>query len=166
MNTDFESFKKIFSNHNEKTIRIIFTELQTFDENKINNIFTELQTFDENKINKIFKNIKPLSINFDRKFYYSQIKDLDNVYTEDYELISKFNNNILITKYEYNAQSNNSFPNLNKYHHTENISQHIYKFDNLKIVVIIENNKIIIEFNNYNQDILNKVYNLINQLLE
>ena len=175
---DIETFKKIFLNYNDTIIRIIFTK------NNINlsEGYSELQIFDEDIINKVFKNfynmenienITPLTLHFNRKIYYSQIKDAQNVYTEDYNLISNFKTkkyNIIIAYYEYIKQDTNSFPNLNKYHYTEDIVQKIYKFDKFdklnNMIIILENNKIIIEFNNYNSDMLNKVYNLIKHISE
>ena len=173
MDTDFETFKKILSNNNKEISRIVFTNNIDNKDKRI----TGLQTFDENKINKVLNNFvttKPLLIKFNRKLYYSQIKDGDNVYTEDYYLISNFktkNNkyDVIIANYKYNIQEYNSFPNLNKYHHTESIVQQIYKIYGLNkthVIIIIENNKIIIELTDYSLDILNKVYILINQLLE
>jgi hypothetical protein len=93
--------------------------------------------------------------------YYSQKKDNNNIYTEDYYMIENFEYNYLtlcVANYSQTEQDVLSFPNLNIYDYTEQINQKIYDCNNFKI--ILENKKIFIEFDKYDDDTLDKIYNL------
>ena len=111
------------------------------------------------KIIKDNKNYK--EDNFVRTVYYSQKKDNKYIYTEDYNFIENFEYKDLtlcIANYTQTEQDVLSFPNLNIYDYTEQINEKIYYCDNFNI--IIENKKIFIEFNKYDNDTLNKIYDL------
>jgi hypothetical protein len=135
----------------------------------IDNLLNKLNTI--NKLNKyMIKNDE-----FTRDIYYSQIRDKNNkyekIYTNEYKFINNYNsiNSVKLshTFYLINKEEilydNLTFPNLNKYHHTTNIIQHIIKIEN--IILIIENNKIFIEFKNPNIDLLCDIIQIIDQII-
>ncbi len=106
-----------------------------------------LEILTEDTKNKLISKNKYKQSNITRYHYYSQIKQDNDIYTENYKLLDTktINNfNIYITEYTTEQQDQLSFPNLNTYHLIENISQ--YVINNKDHKIIIENNKLIIEF--------------------
>ncbi len=108
-----------------------------------------LSILTDDLISKILQNNKYTKSNIIRYYYYSQIKQDDNIYTEEYKVLDTpkiiKDYKVYYMSYTTEKQDNCSFPNLHKYHHTCDIIQ--YVIDKKDYKIIIENNKLIIEFN-------------------
>jgi len=158
--------------NNNNTLRIYFTNLQ--DVNK--NIFTDLKLFDDKNINLLISNLKKYkqtniihTINQD--YYYSQIRETNDknknidIYVLELNLLITYDCNsttLYVIKSNKIKQDKLSFPNLNAYHHTRTINQHIIELDKIKIV-IEDNKNIYLEINkNYDKNILDDIFKIIN----
>lgn len=149
---------------------ITITQNNNIFEKNIQNIY-KISEIIEKCLNEKLKKYNPIKkeLNFVRDMYYSQIRDkndtFEKIYTRDYIFISEFKSeskssySFYMFKLHYIDQNKLTFPNLNKYHLTNNIIQKILQIGNIKI--IIENNNVFIEFKNANLDVLNDILNLI-----
>jgi hypothetical protein len=163
MELNKENFCNLFKNYTDNKItRIIIAPIyfQKVNMGQIDIYNDKLEGL--SNIIKIIKENKDYKeYNFIRTVYYSQKKDNKTIYTEEYDFIKNFEYKditLCIAGYSQIIQDIISFPNLNIYDYTEQINQKIYDCNNFKI--IIENKKIFIEFDKYDYEIINNVYNL------
>jgi len=164
MEFNLQNFQELINKCDDNDIiRILFSENS---ENNKTNIISKIDIFNNNKINEIIKNIskKIISNEFTRDIYYSQIRDNDIIYTEEYDLCETFiknNYNIILTKYNYIIQDIKSFPKLHQYHLNEKIKRDTYIIDNISL--IIENNKLFIEFKK--NDKIDNIFKIIEMII-
>ncbi len=162
MEFDRKNFCELFKNHTDQNITRIIIGPKYFGKINIGQINIYNDKINIPNIVKIIKENKNYKINnFVRTVYYSQKKDNNYIYTEDYKYITNFeykDYTICIADYSQTEQNMLSFPNLNVYDYTEDITEKIYYCDDFNI--IIENKKIFIEFSKYDDDILNKIFDL------
>lgn len=158
-----EIFCDIFKNYTDnKTTRIIIAPkyFGTVNMGQIDIYNDKLEGL-SNIIKKIKENKNFKVYNFIRTVYYSQKRDNKTIYTEEYDFIKNFNYKditLCIANYSQTVQDILSFPNLNIYDYTEEVNQYIYIYDNFNI--ILENKKIFIEINKYNDETLDNIYDL------
>ena len=163
MEFNWKNFCDLFKNYKDQKITRIIIAPKYFEKINIGQI--DIYNNKLEGLSNIIKNIKEnknyKEDNFVRTVYYSQKKDNKNIYTEDYTFLKNFeykDYTLCISNYIQIEQDILSFPNLNIYDYTEQINEKIYYFDDFNI--IIENNKIFIEFNKYDDKTLNIVYDL------
>jgi hypothetical protein len=172
-NNDKNNYKNNDKNNdkNDDTIRIYFSDIK----NTNDNIMTNMKLFNEKDINFLISNLKKYKQNnliktITQDQYYSQIRETNNkdknidIYVLELNLLTTYDNNSTtsyIIKSNKIKQDKLSFPNLNVYHFTRTINQHIINLDGIKI--IIEDNKnIYLEINkNYDKNILDEILNSI-----
>ncbi len=156
------NFCELFKNHTNQIITRIIISPKYFSTINIGQIDIYNDKIDIPNIIKIIKQNKNYKEDkFIRKVYYSQIKDNNNIYTEDYDFIKNFeykDYTLCIANYKTTEQDVLSFPNLNIYDYTEQINKKTYYCDNFNIV--IENKKMFIDFDKYDEDTLNMIVEL------
>ena len=156
------SFIELFKNHKDGIITRIIITPKYFLKTNIAQIDIYNDKLNIPNIIKIIKNNKNnKEDNFVRTVYYSQKKDNKRIYTEEYTFSENFeykDYNLCISNYTTIDQDVLSFPNLNVYDYTEQINEKIYYCDNFNI--IIENKKIFIEFDKYDDNTLDKICDL------
>ena len=146
MEFTLQKFQNSINNINNEKIRILLSI-----QNKDNNDITKYMKIDNNKLKLITNNLPINTSVFKRDMYYSQIRDDNIIYTEDYELLNIFaknNFNISLTTYNITEQDIKSFPKLYKYHYSEQITKNVINMNNFDIIT--ENDKIFIEINKNN----------------
>jgi hypothetical protein len=163
MELNRKNFCELFKNNTEHKITRIIIAPQYFA--KVNiaqiDIYNDRLESLSNIKKIIIENKNYKEYNFLRTVYYSQNRDNNTIYTEEYKFIVNFEYKDLtlcIANYAQTEQNILSFPNLNVYDYTEQINQKIYDFNNFKI--IIENKKIFIEFDKYDDETIDNIYNL------
>jgi len=156
------NFCELFKNQTDGNITRIIISPKYFSEINIGQIDIYNDKIDIPNIIKIIKENKNYKEDkFIRTVYYSQTRDNNNIYTEDYNFIENFKYKyytLCVANYKTTEQDILSFPNLNLYDYTEQINKKTYYCDNFNIIV--ENKKIFIDFDKYDEYTLNKIVEL------
>lgn len=153
-------------------IKLCFS-LKCVETNIFTNICTNIDIFTKDIINNIIKILKDnkcknIQTEFKRDHYYSQIRETSDknnnkhidIYTEELKLIQILSNdkyNLYISELETIKQDKQSFPNINNYHYSKDITQNIFILKDIEIIIENENIIFIKLQKNYDKNILTRI---------